>query len=178
MIGVGIVRIIEDTNSLFSVYNEESGISEFEHIFDEWTNPQATYEFFKTHQNDLRNHTIDEAVDRTFEDACALEDRFYEIAFNEQEQLQTLFKPLFNNQYRLTEFQRSKAYGEFKKSWLRIYGIRIEVDKYIVTGGAIKLTQTMQDRLHTQEQLNRLTQMRDYLLQNGFNDRQIEYLEV
>lgn len=173
-----IVRIIEGTNSLLSIYNEEKEISEFEHLFDEWTNAETTYTFFKTHQNDLQNYTIDEAVNRTFDDACALEDKFYDVAENRNEQLQTLFKPLSNSHYRLSKFQRSKAYGIFRTSWLRVYAVRIESDKYIVTGGAIKLTQTMQERPHTQEQLDRLTQMRDYLKENGFDDRDIEIVEV
>jgi len=173
-----IVRIIEDTDSLLSVYNEEKGISEFENIFNEWTNPEAAYEFFKTHQNDLRNYTIDEAINRTFDDAYALEDKFYDVAENDSEQLQTIFKPLSNSHYRLSKYQRSKAYGQLRRSWLRVYAVRLESDKYIVTGGAIKLTQTMQDRPHTQEQLNRLTQMRDYLIENGFDDSDIETLEV
>jgi hypothetical protein len=173
-----IVRIIKDTNSLLSVYNEDKGVSEFENIFDEWTNPEKVYEFFRTHQDDLQNYTIDEAVNRTFDDACALEDKFYDVAENDDEQLQTLFKPLFNTQYRLTEFQRSKAYGELRRSWLRVYAVRLEADKYIVSGGAIKLTDAMQDRPHTQEQLDRLTKLRDYLLENGFDDSDIEILEV
>lgn len=173
-----IVRIINDTNSLLSVYNEDEGISEFEKLFDEWTDPETVYEFFKTHQNDLQTYTIDEAVNRNIDDAHALEDKFYDIAENNNEQLQTLFKPLSNNQFRLTKFQRSKAYGELRKSWLRVYAVRIEANKYIVTGGAIKLTQTMQERPHTQEQLNRLTQIRDYLKKNGFDDGDIEMLEV
>jgi len=173
-----IVRIINDTNSLLSVYNEDKGVSEFENIFDEWTNPEKAYEFFRTHQDDLQNYTIDEAVNRTFDDACALEDKFYDVAANDDEQLQTLFKPLSNSQFRLSKFQRSKAYGELRRSWLRVYAVRVEADKYIITGGAIKLTQTMQERPHTKEQLDRLTKLRDYLLENGFDDSDIEILEV
>lgn len=173
-----IVRIIENKNSLLSVPSGKKGVSEFEKIFDEWTNTETVYEFFKTHQKDLQNYTIDEAVNRTIDDAYALLDKFYDVAESDNEQLQTLFKPLFRSQYRLTEFQRSKAYGELRKSWLRVYAVRIESDKYIVTGGAIKLTDAMQDRPHTKEQLDRLTKMRDYLLENGFDDSDIEILEV
>lgn len=173
-----IVRIIKDRNTLLSVYNEDKGISEFENLFEEWTDPETVYKFFKAHQDDLQTYTIDQAVNRTVEDAYALEDKFYDVAENDNEQLQILFKPLSNRQHRLSKFQRSKAYGELRKSWLRVYAVRIESDKYIVTGGAIKLTDAMQDRPHTKEQLNRLTQMRDYLKQNGFDDSDIEILEV
>ncbi|MEX1212367.1 MAG: hypothetical protein WEA36_05955 [Balneolaceae bacterium] len=163
---------------LLSVFNEQEGISEFEHMFEVWTNPEALFEFFQAHQKDLSSSTTEEAVNRTIEDALALEDRFLDTVENDTEQLQTLFKPLSNNQFRLAGFQRSKAYGELRRSWLRVYAIRVDEDNYIVTGGAIKLTRTMQDRPHTNDQLRRLTRMRDYLIENGFDDRDIEDLEA
>ena len=55
-------------------------------------------------------------------------------------------------------------------SWLRVYAIRLEKNVFVITGGAIKLTHTMQDRLHTQEELNKLNQCRQYLLDNGVFD--------
>ena len=56
-------------------------------------------------------------------------------------------------------------------SWLRIYAIRIEPNVYIVTGGAIKLTATMQEREHTQKELDKLNTCRDFLKQNGVFDQ-------
>jgi len=173
-----IVRIIENRNSLLSVSSEKKGVSEFGKIFDEWTNTETLYKFFKAHQPDLQSYTIDQAVNSTIDDAYNLQDKFYDVAESENVQLQTIFKPLSNSQYRLSKYQRSKAYGELRRSWLRVYAVRLESDKYIVTGGAIKLTQTMQERPHTQEQLDRLTQMRDYLIENGFDDSDIQILEV
>lgn len=63
-------------------------------------------------------------------------------------------------------------------SWLRVYAIRIETDVYIVTGGAIKLTPSMQDRPHTMLELQKLNKCRDYLKQNGGfdQDRFINYI--
>ena len=55
-------------------------------------------------------------------------------------------------------------------SWLRVYAIRLEKNVFIVTCGAIKLTRTMQDRSHTQEELNKLNQCRQYLVSNGVFD--------
>ena len=55
-------------------------------------------------------------------------------------------------------------------SWLRVYAIRIEKNVFVITGGAIKLTHTMQDRAHTQEELSKLNQCRQYLLDNGVFD--------
>lgn len=49
--------------------------------------------------------------------------------------------------------------------------IRIEPNVYIVTGGAIKLTATMQEREHTQRELDKLNACRDFLKRNGVFDQ-------
>ena len=41
---------------------------------------------------------------------------------------------------------------------------------YLVTGGAIKLTATMEERRHTMEELAKLERVRNYLLDNGVYD--------
>ena len=53
-----------------------------------------------------------------------------------------------------------------------------ETDVYIVTGGAIKLTPSMQDRPHTMLELQKLNKCRDYLKQNGVFDQDsfIDYI--
>ena len=62
-----------------------------------------------------------------------------------------------------------KSYGSHKKSWLRIYAIQIQ-DVFIITGGAIKLTQTMQEREHTQQELNNLIKVANELKKNLFTE--------
>lgn len=62
-------------------------------------------------------------------------------------------------------------------SWLRIYAIRIDPNVYIVTGGAIKLTAKMQDREHTQIELEKLNKCRNFLIDNGVFD-QDSFLET
>ena len=52
----------------------------------------------------------------------------------------------------------------------------LESGRYIITGGAIKLTATMQEREHTLMELAKLNKVRDYLISigifeyNGFED--------
>ena len=55
-------------------------------------------------------------------------------------------------------------------SWLRVYAIRLEKNVFVVTGGAIKLTHTMQERAHTQEELKKINQCRQFLMDNGVFD--------
>lgn len=55
-------------------------------------------------------------------------------------------------------------------SWLRIYAIRLELGIYVITGGAIKLTRTMQEREHTLVELARMEKVRRFLLDNEISD--------
>ena len=47
-----------------------------------------------------------------------------------------------------------------------IGAIKLEPGCYIITGGAIKLTRTMQEREHTLNELNKMEQVRNYLISN------------
>lgn len=51
-----------------------------------------------------------------------------------------------------------------------MYALRVEDDVYIITGGAIKLTQKMQDRKHTNLELNKIESCRSFLLDQGIID--------
>lgn len=89
------------------------------------------------------------------------------------ENLDELFLPLSSADMTIRELAREKARNWNRTghvSWLRVYAIRLEKNVFIVTGGAIKLTRTMQERSHTQEELNKLNQCRQYLVSNGVFD--------
>lgn len=92
--------------------------------------------------------------------------------------LQVLFKPLSNNEYKLRPYQKLKVYGTIRKSWLRVYAVRITSDLFVITGGAIKLTRTMEERDHTKDQLRRISKARNYLKEQGFSERDLENLET
>lgn len=63
-------------------------------------------------------------------------------------------------------------------SWLRIYAIKLASGIYIITGGAIKLTATMQEREHTRKELIKIEKVRRFLLQENIIDDSgfIEYI--
>ncbi|NBW34801.1 MAG: hypothetical protein EBR30_07235, partial [Cytophagia bacterium] len=68
------------------------------------------------------------------------------------------------------ELTRSKAKGDQPKTWLRIYAIKLESNVYVVTGGAIKLTRSMQDREHTRLELQKFERCKAYLREQGIID--------
>ena len=95
--------------------------------------------------------------------------------------LSKIFRPLDNNQASDVMLQKEKArlkrkYGH--SSWLRLYAIKLIQGNYIITGGAIKLTATMQEREHTRQELVKIDKVRRYLMEEGIIDDEgfIEYI--
>ena len=61
---------------------------------------------------------------------------------------------------------------------MRIYAIKLAAGIYIITGGAIKLTASMQEREHTLLELQKMEKVRRFLLEENIVDDEsfIEYL--
>ena len=92
---------------------------------------------------------MDIAIYDTIVDAEQMESLILDI--NEDESLDELFRPLENLRSSEMVLGKEKAKGIRNKhsSWLRLYALRLQANYYIITGGAIKLTPTMQEREHT-----------------------------
>lgn len=91
--------------------------------------------------------------------------------------------PVFKSElaiYPIPPYQRSKVYGSMRKSWLRVYAIRIEENLFIITGGAIKLTKTMNERPHLMAELDKMEAVKLWLIENQVIDLDslIEFMEV
>ena len=89
------------------------------------------------------------------------------------ENLDEIFIPLSSADMTIRELAREKARNWNRTghtSWLRVYAIRLEKNVFVITGGAIKLTMTMQERSHTQAELDKLNQCRQFLASNGVFD--------
>ena len=104
---------------------------------------------------------IDRAVFDTVDDANDLECLIMDI--DPDANLDELFRPLENTRLSEVLLGREKAKGQYHThaSWLRLYAIRLESGRYIITGGAIE---------HTLEELHKLNKVRDYLLSQGIFD--------
>ena len=112
------------------------------------------------------------------EDTNAFEKAFSQ--WNDYEWLEEFFSKNINDlsapleNYRANEviLGREKTKGRITThaSWLRIYAIKLETGRYVITGGAIKLTATMQEREHTLKELQHLNQVRDFLKTQGISD--------
>ena len=96
---------------------------------------------------------INQAIKDTIEDSKRL--RCVIMDISPEADLSRLFRPLDNNQ--ASDFMLQKEKGPIENvpsghsSWLRLYAIKLTPGVYIITGGAIKLTATMQEREHNKK---------------------------
>ncbi len=168
---------------MFSVQFEGEPIHEFAKCFELWNDPIYLQEFFERNYQDLCNPfwngiTIEEAIIKTRRDARILEKELLYIAQTGKterlETLSTIFEPLSKDV--IQELEKDKAKGLERNSWLRIYAIRVEANLFVVSGGAIKLTKTMNETKHLLLELEKLEVTKQFL-KNDDND-EIEFIEI
>lgn len=186
-----IVRIISKPKPiLYSVQYLGEETHELYRNIDLWIDTEYLREFFKRHEEDLKNYclfhnmhySINDAVKKTMNDIEKLEEILVDKAengiYNVDKELETLFKPLHNNETEVYPLQESKA-TLTKETWLRLYAIRIDTHLYVITGGAIKLTKTMNERDHTKLELTKMNQTIRYLRNKGLiNENEFQKLEM
>lgn len=166
---------ITGDEKLWAVRFEGEINNEFIKLFYNWNDAMWLRTFFKENINDLSAYfkitDINQAVKDTIEDSKRL--RCIIMDISPETDLSKLFRPLDNNQASDTMLQKEKARlkREFgHSSWLRLYAIKLTAEVYIITGGAIKLTATMQEREHTRKELAKIDKVRRYLLEEGIID--------
>lgn len=173
-----IVCIFEgrkEGEGLYAVRYDKSGPDEFTRLFRLWSNLTYVREFCEANFEDLESSCIlptslEECVQEIIDEAAEMEEQL--CMYNHDAQLQELFRPLHNHEYVLRPLQKSKACILTRMYWrprIRIYAIRLTPNLFIVTGGAIKLTATMQERPHLREELTKLERVRTWLKENEFD---------
>ena len=144
-------------------------------LFDMWSDVAWLRDFFKKNINDLSSFfkitDVNQAIYDTIEDNYDLQCLIMDISPDAD--LDKIFRPLDNN--RTAEVLLGKEKARLKKqtkhpSWLRIYALKLSAGIYIVTGGAIKLTATMQEREHTLAELHKMEHVRQFLLNENIVD--------
>lgn len=153
--------------------NEE--MNALDTVFTQWNDTGYLLDFFRKNFDDLVSYfkitKLEDAIYDTMEDSDALECLILDI--EPEANLDELFRPLENS--RTSEMMLSKEKARLKNrlkhaSWLRIYAIKLNPGIYIITGGAIKLTRTMQEREHTLKELEKMEKIRQYLVANKVVD--------
>jgi len=142
--------------------------NELRRLMLQWTDPIWVYNFLKEHERDIpEGKTLLEVADIIADNAGELNNKINLLLNNERRSLDEFFQPLHNQEYGEGMFILQKG----REQYLRLYALKIEDNCYIITGGAVKLTRTMQERDHTQEELRKLRRCRDHLKGHDVFDR-------
>lgn len=156
-------------------YEPKSGHA-FHEVFGRFEDPEWMFKFCMQNLEDLqikfgRLITVEEAALELMMEAQALKGKIVALArgWEKGKNLQHVFQPLNNTESNLQELQLSK--GSIKSTInnpkLRIYAVRLDANTYVVTGGAIKLTNLMEDRPHTHEELKKMRRVKSWLKDQG-----------
>lgn len=157
-------------NEHISVYFEDidiGNIDEFKRNFELWSNPLYLYDFFERNQSNIKHKywkgiSIKDAARITKQKAFDFEKKLTENKTN----IESLFLPLDDRTIHFTELNKGKS----KYDWLRIYAIKIDTNRFLVTGGAIKLTYDMKDHESTRDELKKIEKTKNYLVELGVID--------
>ena len=176
---------ITEDGRLWAVRYDGDSDNALYNLFEQWNDVTWLRSFFKANIEDLSSYfkitDVNQAIKDTIEDSERLQCIIMDISPDAD--LDAIFRPLEN--YRNGDATLGKEKAKLKQqlrhsSWLRIYAIKLATGVYIITGGAIKLTATMQEREHTQAELVKLEQVRNFLLSESIidNDGFIDYLNA
>ncbi|MCF0208156.1 MAG: hypothetical protein HUK07_01790 [Bacteroidaceae bacterium] len=174
---------ILDNNTLWAVRYDGAEDNALQQVFSQWNDPEWLVNFFLENISDLEAYfkitDINQAIYDTIDDSLRMQCLILDISPDAD--LDCFFRPLSNSC--TSEMLLGKEKARIKEraqhaSWLRIYAIKLEPGCYIITGGAIKLTRTMQEREHTLVELNKMEQVRNLLLDSGAIDTDgfVDYL--
>lgn len=181
--GMTFDKITED-GRLWSVRYDNEDDNALATLFDNWNDVLWLRSFFKNNINDLSSYfrvtDVNQAIYDTIEESDKIECLIMDLSPDAD--LDRLFRPLSNNRTSDTLLGKEKA--RLKEcisnhaSWLRIYALKLSSGIYIITGGAIKLTATMQERQHTLIELQKMENVRNFLINESIIDNEsfIDYM--
>lgn len=156
--------------ALYSICpHEGDGRTAFDIAMDNWTDINWLKSFAEANGvNDVRRF-----VERRRDEAEQLGRLVVEIADGDGV-FEQLFRPLRNDELHTPLLGKRKARldqrGQRYRCDLRLYAVRIDENVFTITGGAIKMSQAMQDHPNTAQALRDLDVTRRYLQEHGVVD--------
>lgn len=168
-----------ENQSLYAIRYPGDDTDVFDQLFDDWQNVEYLENFFTNNERDLKSGffgkiSVNQAVLQTINDAKEFQKQLLQIATGENSRtINSYFKPLDKITYKPEDYDKRKSKGIFERSWIRLYAIKAPDEEcYIITGGTIKLTRSMQERTHTHKELKKLNRVIDYLHSQGIVDNE------
>lgn len=155
-----IVCIFAD--QLFACHYEGEEDNEYDRLMELWTD----VEFLSNYAKENNIPDVRKFVMNALQGAEQIQNLLEEINQNKKP-FTTYFEPL---QYSEINRVLSLQKGKIRKNILRLYAIKLDDTCFLLTGGAIKMSQTMQGHPDTNRELEKLKQVRAYLKDNGVFD--------
>lgn len=153
---------------LYSLHYDAQQENEYERLMNLWTDVSYLRNFAK--QNGINN--INKFIEDRLKDAEQIQDLLEEIT-NQNNDLGKYFIPYHNQEYK--EVQLSLRKGKHKQNGLRIYAIKIFENVYVITSGAIKMSDATQDHKDTDDAIKVLKKAQNYFKEEGVVDNDSFY---
>ena len=143
--------------NLYACQYDNETSNEYTRLMDRWAD--AIYLRDYAQENNISD--VRGFVNETRQDAGYIQHLMANITTNNR-RLESFFKPLNNLEtgIRTLSLQKGRRYK------LRIYAIKLDVNLFLITGGAIKLEFRMKDHPDTQREKGKLEDVKAYLKNN------------
>lgn len=166
----------KDTNAIYAIQYSGQDKDELDRLFGLWSD-FLNVKTYLQERNDLMTEAfrkgikIEEAVWEIIREAELIENEL--LDHFRSGSLQYFFMPLRNDDTNIYVFQPSKAKSKSRKirrPKIRIYAIRLASNCYVITGGGIKMTKSMQDCPLLIAELKKLNKSLHFLKQHEISD--------
>ena len=170
---IGIVSVVDD--ALYSMKFGDRD-NEYDRIFDWLNQADSVHDFFEKHEKYLNEPSwnkvpnIESATRQVLNEAYELESSLLKYAENAQKgkvpDLDDFFEYIGGKEFGdVYEYVPVKAYGKGRPAFLRLYAIKLAPNKYVITGGGIKLHDSIQSSPGLKEYvLKDIRRAREWLL--------------
>lgn len=147
---------------LYSFHYAEEELNEYDRLLELWNDPEYLKQVATKNQIENPKKFIYDIMN----DADNFDYFIYELTNDNKLSLNHFFQPLDNREYQSVILSLQKG----KKHLLRLYAIKLEDNCFVITGGAIKMSNEMKDHPDTNEELRKIKQCHQYLKSKGIFD--------
>ena len=166
---------------LYSIQYDKFDENEYDRLFNAWNDVSYVVQFITAHKDLLHNHhwihisKAEEAAQQVLEEAEGLETLIETLCINTAHQtvpdLDSHFRYLEGKYRYELEYPAMKSYGTKRPSLLRMYAIKLQENCYLITGGGIKLADSIQHSPDLKNHiLQNLDKTRTWLKKQGIID--------
>ena len=174
-VGEGVLQ----SKGLYACKYDGYPVHQLKYLFDCWNNPAFILKQINGNRQQLLSHplnfeSITQITEQLLDEINELESIFLPKNFDDLssclKNLETVFKPLVPSS-ETNKFKAKTEKKEIKHGLLRIYGLKISSELFIVTGGGMKFTKTMSQSKALKLELDRLELLDQLVLKHNLSPK-------